>query len=302
MSLKWRKSIITISVVLLAVVSYLIYHYGYMVYQTYDYYTHYEDVHGLQRSSHVVLHGVKVGEVSNIEMKNRELVKVTLEIDKDIKLPKGTIALLASKNLMDEKMIVLKTKDNTEYYTHKDFIPGKYDTTVLEMRDQIAPILESTKYTLSSSEKNLKKMKTDIEHGMVTDMQQDVKGFEHKMYNFRERSENIRRSADKISVSLKRLSAQTSEIANNRQSINASIREAETNTKELSEVNFAGQTKEVGDLAITVKEETQKVETSLSETKLVDDNGMYNDAVEILGEANEKAEELKESPPGFSIF
>lgn len=302
MSLKWRKSIITISVVLLAVVSYLIYHYGYMVYQTYDYYTHYEDVHGLQRSSHVVLHGVKVGEVSNIEMKNRELVKVTLEIDKDIKLPKGTIALLASKNLMDEKMIVLKTKDNTEYYTHKDFIPGKYDTTVLEMRDQIAPILESTKYTLSSSEKNLKKMKTDIEHGMVTDMQQDVKGFEHKMYNFRERSENIRRSADKISISLKRLSAQTSEIANNRQSINASIREAETNTKELSEVNFAEQTKEVGDLAITVKEETQKVETSLSETKLVDDNGMYNDAVEILGEANEKAEELKESPPGFSIF
>ena len=63
-----RSTWLTVISVLVLVAGYLAYKYAYLVYREYDYITLYEDVHGLQRSNPIFIDGVRVGEVSNIEL------------------------------------------------------------------------------------------------------------------------------------------------------------------------------------------------------------------------------------------
>lgn len=298
----WRRSIITISVILVAVTAYLVYHYGYIVYQNYTYYTHYENVHGLQRSSQVVLNGVKIGEVSDIELKDRNMVKVTMEIDKDVKIPKGTIALLASKNLMDEKMITLRFSDQVEIYNHKGIIAGRYDTTVLEMRDQIDPIIQSTKYTLSNSKKNLNNTKQEIEDGMVIDIRKDIKNVEHTMRNYRKQSEDIKTNAARVTASLKTIGEKTSTLVANKEKINQNIQEAKVTTEKLSEITVAEQLKNISASAKKVEDKTKQVDTEGATSKLINETETYNDAVKKLRNVNDQVKEYEEDPPGISVF
>ncbi len=298
----WRRSIITISVILVAVTAYLVYHYGYIVYQNYTYYTHYENVHGLQRSSQVVLNGVKIGEVSDIELKDRNMVKVTMEIDKDVKIPKGTIALLASKNLMDEKMITLRFSDQVEIYNHKGIIAGRYDTTVLEMRDQIDPIIQSTKYTLSNSKKNLNNTKQEIENGMIIDIRKDIKDAEHTMRDYRKQSQDIKKNAARVTASLKAIGEKTSTLVANKEKINQNIKEAEVTTEKLSEITVAEQLKNISASAKKVEDKTKQADTEGTTSKLINEAETYNDAVKELRDVNDQVKEFKNDPPGISVF
>src|SRR5687767_3308995 len=70
-----------------------------------NYYAFYDNVAGLQASAPVQIRGLQVGKVSDIELNGTRGVKVTFEIDNKFKLPEGTVATLASSDLLGGKVV-----------------------------------------------------------------------------------------------------------------------------------------------------------------------------------------------------
>lgn len=75
----------------------------------YTYYTIFERIDGLQQNSSVLLRGNKVGQVTNIYFTSETYKTITVElaINKDVKIPKGTIAKIFSSDIMGTKSIDL---------------------------------------------------------------------------------------------------------------------------------------------------------------------------------------------------
>ena len=64
---------------------------------------------GLSVGDQVQISGVKVGSVSNVELdEDTFLARVTLSVDKDLKLPTDTAALISSESLLGGKYLALE--------------------------------------------------------------------------------------------------------------------------------------------------------------------------------------------------
>lgn len=64
---------------------------------------------GLQRGDDVVISGVKVGAVANIELqKDTYLARVTMDIDDGVTIPDDTAALISSESLLGGKYMQLE--------------------------------------------------------------------------------------------------------------------------------------------------------------------------------------------------
>ena len=90
------------------------------------YYISYTDVAGLDIASPVKLNGYKVGQVLNIryEYDNPGHVEVEISIDEELKLPKGTKAVLVG-DLLGTASIVLDMGSSGEFYDYGAKIEGE---------------------------------------------------------------------------------------------------------------------------------------------------------------------------------
>lgn len=90
--------------------------------RTYKYYVVYEKIDGLTASNPVLLNGLNVGRVQAIKLlqeRNNKLL-VTLDIQKGIAIPKGSIAVLADGGLLGGKIINLSMGTSSELTQPED--------------------------------------------------------------------------------------------------------------------------------------------------------------------------------------
>lgn len=78
--------------------------------KTNSYQVLYDDVSGLQIGTDVKIHGVDVGTVSRVELLpgEKEQVLVVLDLDKDISIPTGTKAVIATTSVMGSMDVMLQ--------------------------------------------------------------------------------------------------------------------------------------------------------------------------------------------------
>lgn len=91
-----------------------------------EYYVLYEDVQGMVVSSQVAINGMKVGQVKGVALVQNQgvKVKVTFVVNKDITLPEGTTAMLASDGLLGGKLIRLELGKSSKTLAEKTFLKG----------------------------------------------------------------------------------------------------------------------------------------------------------------------------------
>ncbi|MCC5944416.1 MAG: MCE family protein [Bernardetiaceae bacterium] len=117
----------------------------------YNYYVVYEDVDGLTVSNQIVMNGLAVGRVDAIEMRpdmgNKLLV--TINVDKDIKMGKGTKAMLADGGLLGGKVINLDINPNAPFLKPKDTLAMGVQKGIAQLvADRADPIAENLDSTL----------------------------------------------------------------------------------------------------------------------------------------------------------
>ena len=116
------------------------------------YYASYTDVEGLAVAAPVTLNGFKVGQVRDIryEYDNPGHVKVELSLDKELKLPVGTKAMIES-DILGTASVVLNFSDAKTYHevgatlegTNADGLMDKVDADIMPTVASILPKVDS---------------------------------------------------------------------------------------------------------------------------------------------------------------
>lgn len=109
------------------------------------YYVSYTSVNGLTVSSPVTLNGFKVGQVRDIayEYDNPGHVKVELSLDKRLKVPSGSKAIIQTE-LLGTASVVLKLSDSGDFHEIGDVLVGETAPSMLDgVSEKLMPAVET---------------------------------------------------------------------------------------------------------------------------------------------------------------
>ena len=108
------------------------------------FYVKFRNVNGLAQSSPVFADGVRVGIVRDIyyDYAQPENVIVEVEVDNQLRIPKGSAAELVPELMGGVRMNILLANNPRERYTVGDTIPGKLNNGVMEKVAEMMPAVE----------------------------------------------------------------------------------------------------------------------------------------------------------------
>lgn len=108
------------------------------------FYVKFKNVNGLAKSSPVFADGVRVGIVRDIyyDYNQAENVIVEVELDTELRIPKGSSAELTSELMGGVRMDILLANNPREKYAIGDTIPGKLNNGMMESVAALMPQIE----------------------------------------------------------------------------------------------------------------------------------------------------------------
>lgn len=108
------------------------------------FYVKYQNVNGLAKSSPVFADGYRIGIVREIayDYTRPGNVTVEVELDKDMRIPKGSSAELVSEMLGGVRMNILLANNPRESYSTGDTIPGSLNNGLMESVSTLMPQME----------------------------------------------------------------------------------------------------------------------------------------------------------------
>ena len=126
--------------------------------RTRTYTANYTSVIGLQDAAQVVINGVKVGQVTGVEInKEKGGVDVTLSVSSDFEIPSDSKAVMFSAGLMGGKSIEIKIGSSTEHLENGSNIQTEvqldmFDTLANELgeiKERVVTLLDNINQTVS---------------------------------------------------------------------------------------------------------------------------------------------------------
>lgn len=128
------------------------------------YYVEYTNINGLAGSSPVFANGYKIGTVRNITYNYNKPghVTVKVEVDKEMRIPKGSTGELVTEMLGTVKMNLLLNMGNNEYYQPGDTLPGKTNNGLMGVAEEkLVPQVEQLLPKMDSILISLNKLLSD---------------------------------------------------------------------------------------------------------------------------------------------
>ncbi len=97
--------------------------------------------YGINKGSLVKVKGVAVGYVNSILLTNNNQAKVTVSVDKDVKIPDDSLFSVLSQGLTGGQYIDVSLGSSKEYLKNKDIVENTQDYQSLE--DKIGEIISN---------------------------------------------------------------------------------------------------------------------------------------------------------------
>jgi phospholipid/cholesterol/gamma-HCH transport system substrate-binding protein len=150
---------------------------------TYSLQAYYMDSGGLEPSSPILLNGVKIGYVDEVILQQEEElpIKVLLSIEKEYPLPKGSIATLASLDLLGTKGIrinppaVSETAAMSGSYADEDKILSAVEVDMLtNLQAQVLPVMDRIGDLAESLDQVVQKLDTILVSQAIEDILDDL--------------------------------------------------------------------------------------------------------------------------------
>ncbi|MBN2676202.1 MAG: MCE family protein [Alphaproteobacteria bacterium] len=108
----------------------------------YTLYASFSKITSLSEGTNVALHGVKVGSIEEISLDSHDYtVKIKMTIDPHVKLPRDTIAEIATDGLIGDRYLRLKLGEAPEFLQEGETMGS---TDFLSLEDMIGQVLFSS--------------------------------------------------------------------------------------------------------------------------------------------------------------
>lgn len=118
------------------------------------YYVEYPSASDLKVSNNVTINGYIVGRVSQMELLQNQnnMVRISLDINDDVKIYKNTIAFIADKGMLGDKQVILRTTGKGEIALPESTLDGNVEKGMFAaLSEKVDPLLANLEQTLDSA-------------------------------------------------------------------------------------------------------------------------------------------------------
>ncbi len=273
-------------------------------------YAVYERVSGLTKANPVSINGLKVGQVSDIyfnpDFSGEIVVEITIETE--IPIPKNSVALIYSSDLMGSKAINLQLSNDSLFVNNGDTLGTKVEASLKEaVNQQIQPLKAKAEELIMSIDTVVTVIKQIFNEQARENLTSSLASIEQTFANLESASYNLDEmiAAEKVRLA---------EIMFNLESITTTIRENEDNIENIltnfssisdslakAEIpqTFANINKVVGDVAGII-EKINNGEGSIG--MLINDEGLYRDLQKSAEQLHLLMEDIRVNPKRYVRF
>ncbi len=258
----------------------------------------YNDVSGLKEANGVFIKGYKVGHVSNIEFSDKTLKKlhVQLAIEKDILVPKGSLARIYSVDLMGTKAVELIFSSNDLYMNVGDTLRGDVEISVAQ---QIEPY-KLQFYNLLNSMDSLSNTIMRVFNSAT------IKNLHASIKSVMETTEAIESSSEYIKASFENIASVTENLKENNRKLNELIRNMDSFSDSLVHLNLHASVNKLNEAI----DETNLLLSNLKKGKgtlgkLITNDSLYYSLDKSFSHLDSLVTDLKRNPKRyvqFSVF
>ena len=250
------------------------------------FYVKFHNVNGLAKSSPVFADGVRVGIVRDIyyDYSQPENVIVEVELDTELRIPKGSSAELVTELMGGVRMNILLANNPREKYAVGDTIPGSLSNGMMESAAALIPQIEKMLPKLDSIMTSLNTILSD----------QSIPATLHSVEKM---TANLEEASGQFKVLMKRdipqLTGKLNTLGDNFIAISSNLKE----------IDYANTFKEIEQTLNNVKIITNKLNSKDNTVGLLlNDPQLYNNLNATTANAASLLEDLKEHPKRYVHF
>ena len=250
------------------------------------FYVKFQNVNGLAKSSPVFADGVRVGIVRDIyyDYNQAENVIVEVELDTELRIPKGSSAELVSELMGGVRMNILLANNPREKYAVGDTIPGKLNNGMMESVAALMPQIEQMLPKLDSIMISLNNILNN-------------QSIPATLHSVEKTAANLEVASGQLKVLMGRdvpqLTGKLNTIGDNFITISGNLKE----------IDYAATFKEIEQTLANVKMVTEKLNSKDNTVGLLlNDPQLYNNLNATTANAASLLEDLKEHPKRYVHF
>jgi len=290
-----RRTIISVSLIIIAIAAwYYVKNHTTWVEDDVSYFAYYDDAKGLQASSPVFLRGVKVGAVSDVELHSSQRIVVTFTIDKEVKIPEGSEAIIGVGDLTGNKSVRLETSNSSSFLPPNGTLKGGFDTAMIEnFNAKITPYIHNGKVLLRTSDSALRSMNRIIRSGFGTKAQRDLEGLKRVLGNFARVTGSANMELQRFQPTITNIDSSLKNPAERNRSIDQSLLSTEKKWKEYAQKQMDKDLEETRQSINEVNSSFRK----LGNHKLLTDKKDYQNAVLETDTFRRDVQEYYNNPP-----
>ena len=256
-----------------------------------SYYAYYEDVSGLMVSSRVMLRGVQIGNVQDIELEDDKVrIEMLIEDEYAALIPANSVAELGSASLMGGTQISIIQGDSREMVKPEAVITGRIKPDLVgTMSDKAGELLDGLNTTVGGINELLSTNREAIDN-MITNLEAMTMSINSMLSAAR----------NDINGTLSNLRSFTNTLAANSGRIEAMIGNLDKVTTDLAEANFVEQL----DSTLTSLDSIVKTieEGDGTAGMLINDKALYESLNNAGDNLAQLLEDLKANPMRYVHF
>ncbi|MBN2663574.1 MAG: MCE family protein [Bacteroidales bacterium] len=303
-----RKKMILFGVVVFVTIFMFIWGFGYLkgtniFAKEREYFAVYEQTNGLNIGSPVTFKGIKIGQIKYIDFSDEYATSliVTFNLEKDFKIPQGSIAEIYNTDLLGTKGLRIISSDQIEFYTPGDTMISRIEVSLIDdLSEQIGPIKEKTEELMVSVDSVISVINSLIlQNRDIIDA--SIKNINSTIQNFENVSSQINylvtNPQGKFNIILSDLQAITTMLKNNEANLNNAINNFSNISDSLAAANLAQTIQQTNNVLTELNLITQKINGGNGTIgQLINNDSLYFNIEDLTNNLNLLIEDIQENP------
>ena len=274
-------------------------------------YARYQDVQGLKNSNPVVINGLQVGRIENLDGgKNMKSILVTITLTKDINIPKNSLAVI-NPNLLGSPSMEIQLGNETHFLKSGDTLlttlsGGAFD----EALKIINPVLYEVRNAVKSLDSVLKIVTNVFDPTTKTNIRDIVANLNTVTASFAVSAHSLQEMLDvqngALSQSLENVNKFTTNLNTNNGKFNDIVENARTASSKLANIDLS---KSLDSLNVAInkfKEGAEKINSKDGSLGLLlNDKTLYNNLESTSNKINILLDDIRVHPKRYvniSVF
>lgn len=259
--------------------------------------TTFQRVDGLGTGSQVYVRGVKVGSVSDVRLTPADSVQISMRLDMQRPLPRGSVAYLTSLGLIEGKSIVIELGDSDEAVAYGEEIEGVYIESMMETLGKRGEELgDDLSSTFTELNRFLAQLNETFDDEARVSMNQTLRSTSNATERIAAILEDKQTEIDLAIESGSSMLAQLDTLAaDSRPRVDTLMVTLEKNIRDLEQIRI-----ELEGATTGLNEIIEKVNNGEGTLgKMVNDPAVYDNLDELTKELNELVKSINENPGRF---